>query len=51
MKIGILTLHRALNYGAVLQTMGLYNYLKKMNYFIMQQIIFIIMLIIILINI
>lgn len=32
MKIGILTLHRALNYGAVLQTMGLYNYLKKMNY-------------------
>lgn len=31
MKIGILTYHRADNYGAVLQTLALYYYLKK-NY-------------------
>ena len=31
MKIGILTFHRAYNYGAVLQTYGLFTFLKKQN--------------------
>lgn len=32
MKIGILTYHRALNYGAVLQCMSLYSVLKRMGH-------------------
>lgn len=31
MKIGIITFHRAINYGAILQTYAMYNYLKN-NY-------------------
>lgn len=32
MKIGIITFHRAINYGAVLQAFALYQTLKKLNY-------------------
>ncbi|MEH2916087.1 polysaccharide pyruvyl transferase family protein [Segatella copri] len=32
MKIGILTFHRALNYGAVLQCFGLYSVLQSLGY-------------------
>lgn len=32
MKIGILTFHSAHNYGAVLQSMGLFSYLTKLGY-------------------
>ena len=32
MKIGIITFHRALNYGAVLQAYALHEYLKQCGY-------------------
>lgn len=32
MKIGIVTYHRALNYGAVLQCMSLYSALKRLGH-------------------
>ncbi len=32
MKVGILTLHNALNYGAVLQVTGLYTFLTRLGY-------------------
>lgn len=32
MKIGIITFHRAINYGAVLQTLGLQKALEQINY-------------------
>ena len=32
MKIGILTFHRAHNYGAVLQTYGLQEYIKQLGH-------------------
>lgn len=31
LKVGILTFHNAVNYGAVLQTYALFNFVKKMN--------------------